>query len=163
MMPNFEPKIILPRLGSLLREKDQLLLSANLAPGSDYTQGIQKILPLYDNPPTRAWLMTFLLDLGVAAADGELRFSVEAGPVRSGLKRVEARFYFRRARKIQVSSEDFKFKAGESIRLFSSYRHTPELINRLLSKHGLRPDAEWITTSQEEGVVLVRKSTPQPK
>src|SRR5262245_60795398 len=64
MIPNFEPQIILPKLASLLRGNDTLLFSANLAPGADYA-GLKKILPQYDNPLTRDWLMTFLLDLGV--------------------------------------------------------------------------------------------------
>ena len=51
--------------------------SANLAPGPDYAAGVRKILPLYDNPLTRDWLVTFLLDLGVEATDGELGFSIE--------------------------------------------------------------------------------------
>src|SRR5664279_4101469 len=80
MIPNFEPQVILPRLASLLRAADSLLFSANLAPGPDYADGVQSILPLYDNALTRDWLMTFLLDLGVAAADGELRFTVEDDP-----------------------------------------------------------------------------------
>ena len=65
MIPNFEPQEILPKLASLIRPKDFLLFSANLAPGKNYAAGMKKILPQYDNPPTRDWLMTFLLDLGV--------------------------------------------------------------------------------------------------
>jgi uncharacterized SAM-dependent methyltransferase len=77
MIPNFEPQIILPKLASLIRPKDFLLFSANLAPGADYAAGMKKILPQYDNPLTRDWLMTFLLDLGVGRNDGELRFKIE--------------------------------------------------------------------------------------
>jgi hypothetical protein len=69
MLPNFEPEIILPRLTSLLGNEDKLLLSANLAPGSDYAEGVRKILPLYDNPLTREWLMMFLTDVGIENAD----------------------------------------------------------------------------------------------
>ena len=98
MIPNFEPQVILPRLARLLRPGDTLLLSANLAPGPDYAAGVRRILPLYDNAPTREWLMTFLLDLGVEQGDGELRFSIEDGPARSGSKRVAAHFHFARSR-----------------------------------------------------------------
>src|SRR5439155_1069101 len=76
MMPNFEPQAILPRLAGIVRPGDFLLLSANLAPGPDYAAGVQRILLLYDNALTRDWLMTFLLDLGVEAADGELHFCI---------------------------------------------------------------------------------------
>ena len=49
MIPNFEPQDILPKLASLIRPKDFLLFSANLAPGADYAAGMKKILPQYDN------------------------------------------------------------------------------------------------------------------
>ena len=157
MIPNFEPQVILPRLAGLLRPGDYLLFSANLAPGPDYAAGVQRILPLYDNALTRDWLMTFLLDLGVEADDGELRFAVEDDPDGSGLKRVAAYFRFVRPREIQVDAQRFQFAAGESIRLFFSWRHTPALVRGLLSEHGLRVLDEWITKSGEEGVFLVSR------
>src|ERR1017187_5463857 len=77
MIPNFEPEQILPKLASLVRSKDFLLFSANLAPGKVYAAGMKKVLPQYDNPLTRDWLMTVLLDLGVERSDGQLRFNIE--------------------------------------------------------------------------------------
>ena len=158
MIPNFEPQVILPRLAGLLRPADHLLFSANLAPGSDYAAGVQRILPLYDNALTHDWLMTFLLDLGVEANDGELRFAIEDDPAGSGLKRVMAVFRFARRREIRVDGEQFEFPAGESIRLFFSWRHTPALVRSLLGEHGLSVIDQWITQSGEEGVFLVSRS-----
>lgn len=155
MIPNFEPEIILPRLASLIRAEDYLLLSANLAPGNDYAAGVERVLPLYDNDLTRAWLLTFLLDLGVEPADGELRFSVEQGPSPPGLKRIMARFHFVRRRVMGIGSEQFEFRAGESVQLFFSYRHTPGLIRTLVAPHGLEVLDEWLTPSGEEGVFLI--------
>ena len=86
MIPNFEPHIILPKLASLVRPRDFLLFSANLAPGQNYTAGVKKILPQYDNPLTRDWLLTFLFDLGIVRNDGELRFKIET----CGRRREEA-------------------------------------------------------------------------
>jgi uncharacterized SAM-dependent methyltransferase len=158
MIPNFEPQLILARLAGLLQPADYLLFSANLAPGTDYAAGVQRILPLYDNAATRDWLMTFLLDLGVEANDGELRFTVEDDPGGSGLKRVAACFRFVRPREVQVDEERFRFPAGESIRLFFSWRHTSALVQRLLGQHGLRVLDQWITKSEEEGVFLVSRA-----
>jgi L-histidine Nalpha-methyltransferase len=158
MVPNFEPQVILPRLAGLLRPGDYLLFSANLAPGTDYAADVQRILPLYDNALTRDWLRTFLLDLGVEAADGELRFAIEDDPAGTGLKRVAAYFRFAHPREIQVDAHQFQFPAGESIRLFFSWRHTPSLVRSLLGKHGLRVLDEWITQSGEEGVFLVSRA-----
>jgi uncharacterized SAM-dependent methyltransferase len=155
MIPNFEPDIILPVLAALVRREDILLFSANLAPGADYSGGVKQILPQYDNPPTREWLMTFLLDLGVEPGDGELRFSVEGGPENAGLKRVVARFHFSRFRRIDVDADQFEFRPGESIRLFFSYRHTPALVQQLLAAQGLKVFEEQITRSGEEGVFWI--------
>jgi L-histidine Nalpha-methyltransferase len=157
MLPNFEPQVILPRLAALVQPSDALLLSANLAPGSDYTVGVEKILPLYDNALTRDWLMTFLLDLGVERADGQLAFRIEEDPAGYDLKRVAAYFQFLRPGTIQVDSERFEFPSGDAIRLFFSYRHTPDRIDHLLRQHGLQVRDQWITPSQEEGVFLVTR------
>ena len=157
MLPNFEPAIILPRLAALVRPADYLLLSANLAPGSDYAAGVQRILPLYDNALTRDWLMTFLLDLGVERADGTLRFVIENDPSSLGLKRVAACFQFLRPREICVDEESFKFRHGDEVRLFFSYRHTPALVRSLLEQQGLQVQDQWITQSEQEGVFLASR------
>jgi L-histidine N-alpha-methyltransferase len=155
MIPNFEPQDILPKLAALIRPKDFLLFSANLAPGKNYAVGVKKVLPQYDNPPTREWLMTFLLDLGVEKKDGKLKFTIESGGF--GLKRIVARFQFTRARRIEIEDRRFDFAAGESIRLFFSYRFTPERVQRQLGRNGLEILGQWITQSEEEGVFLCRR------
>jgi L-histidine Nalpha-methyltransferase len=187
MIPNFEPQIILPKLASLVRPKDFLLFSANLAPGADYTAGMKKVLPQYDNPLTRDWLMTFLLDLGVGRSDGELHFKIEtcssrrkeaptsrsisakkkqrlltSSPTMEAveLKRIVAGFYFTRSRRIEVDNERFDFRAGEVIRLFFSYRYTPERVRKVLARFGLEVCNQWLTRSEEEGVFLVERRSP---
>jgi len=154
MIPNFEPQEILPKLAALVRPKDTLLFSANLAPGRDYAVGVKKILPQYDNPLTRDWLMTFLTDLGVEPSDGQLRFEIETTSI--GLKRIVAAFHFRRSRRIKVADENFYFAKGAKIRLFFSYRYTPSLITKILARYKLKVTTEWIAKSQEEAVFLCR-------
>jgi uncharacterized SAM-dependent methyltransferase len=156
MIPNFEPQVILPRLAALVRPADLLLFSANLAPGPDYAAGVRRILPQYDNAPTRDWLLTFLWDLGVERGDGELRFAIETDPD-SGLQRVTGNFHFTRPRRIAVEGEAFDFEAGAVVRLFFSYRYTPERVRSALALHGLRVDQQWIPPSGEEGVFLCRR------
>ena len=184
MIPNFEPQIILPKLAALVRPRDFLLFSANLAPGNNYAAGMRKILPQYDNPLTRDWLMTFLLDIGVERGDGKLRFKIEAcrsrreeamaalsvsargkqrlltsSPTMEAveLKRIMAGFYFTRVRRIAVDGERFNFHAGETIQLFFSYRYTPDRVRKVLARFGLEDCDQWITKSEEEGVFLCRK------
>jgi len=155
MIPNFEPQEILPKLASLIRPEDFLLFSANLAPGKNYAAGLEKILPQYDNPPTRDWLMTFLLDLGIEKTDGEMRFEIKAGGL--NLKRVVANFHFKCARQIKMDAAVFNFKSGETIRLFFSYRYTPERVRQTLARHKLEVCGQWIANSEEEGVFLCRR------
>jgi uncharacterized SAM-dependent methyltransferase len=156
MIPNFEPQMILPKLAALVRRNDWLLFSANLAPGPDYAAGVNKILPQYDNALMRDWLLTFLRDLGVGRVDGDLRFQIESVK-KSGLKRVVADFHFRRACRIEIEAERFDFRAKEVIRLFFSYRYTPDRIQKVLAQHGLEVCQRWITKSEEEGVFLCRR------
>lgn len=154
MIPNSEPGVILPKLASLVRPKDFLLFSANLAPGENYAAGVKKILPQYDNTPTRAWLLTFLFDLGVGKDDGELRFEIEN---KSGLKRVAANFHFKRTCRVEIEKDVFAFKSGEKVRLFFSYRYTPDRVQKALATYKLEICEQWITQSEEEGVLLCRQ------
>ncbi len=154
MIPNFEPQMILRRLSELVRPADALLLSANLAPGPDYEQGVLQILPAYDNDLTHDWLLGFLLDLGIEKSDGEIRFKIEEEPPDSGLLRVAAGYEFRAARELRVDNEMFAFQPGDTLRLFFSYRHTPALIAEMLRPCGLSVAEQWITRSGEEGVFL---------
>jgi L-histidine N-alpha-methyltransferase len=156
MIPNFEPEEILPRLAALVRPGDSLLFSANLAPGPDYAAGMRTILPQYDNSLTRDWLLAFLLNLGAEPGDGELRFTIETGA--TGLSRVIANFHFLHPRRLVVDQEEFQFNAGDVIRLFYSYRYTPELVRSHLARHGLAVDSEWITQSGQEGIFLCHRS-----
>jgi uncharacterized SAM-dependent methyltransferase len=156
MIPNFEPELILPRLAGLVRGGDWLLLSANLAPGPDYAAGAQRILPGYDNPLTRDWLTAFLFDLGFAPEDGEMRFAIEESA--AGFKRVAADFYLTRCRALTVYGEPFAFGAGDVIRLFFSYRYTPDRIRALLKLHQLETRGQWVAPSGEEGVFLCQRA-----
>ncbi len=156
MIPNFEPDVIMPRLAALVRPGDFLLFSANLAPGPDYAAGVQQVLPGYDNPQTRDWLLTFLLDLGVEPGDGSVQFSIEDS--KSALKRIVADFYFARERILPVHGERFEFREGDKVRLFYSYRYMPARIASLLSEYKLSILGQWITPSGEEGVFLCRKA-----
>jgi uncharacterized SAM-dependent methyltransferase len=154
MIPNFEPRPILRRLASLLGPGDRLLFSANLVPGPDHAHSMRRILPQYDNALTREWLMTFLLDLGVERRDGTPRFEVETVPGRPALRRFVARFHFQRTREVWADGREIRFCRGESVRLFFSYRHTPESIAALLRARGISVLDRWLSGSGEEGVFL---------
>lgn len=151
MIPNCEPDVILPRVRKALGHVDGLLISANLAPSRDYREGVKRVLPQYDNAETSDWLLTFLYDLGVERGDGELKFDMEQ--CASGLLRIRADFCLKRDRVVKLGEEAIAFTAGERVRLFFSYRYTPELLKQVLSKHNLSVIEEW--ASEEEGVFAV--------
>ena len=159
MIPNFAPEEILPKLAALVRPQDFLLFSANLAPGNDYAAGMKIILPQYDNPLTRDWLLTFLLDFGVERKDGELRFSIKDGA--AGLKQIVAEFHFTKTRRIEIENDRFDFFAGDFVRLFFSYRYTPDRVRNILAGHNLKVLNEWIAGSEEEGVFLCKPSAEE--
>jgi L-histidine Nalpha-methyltransferase len=156
MLPNFEPEPVLSRLAEIVGPEDLLLLSANLAPGKDYDAGINRVRPLYENDLTRDWLLTFLLELGMERETGEFLVELESCPQGSGLKRLAAYFRLRKSWQLRLDGELFEFKAGEALRLFFSYRHTPEKLAGMLRRHGLGIAQQWVTSSGEEGVFLCR-------
>lgn len=156
MIPNFEPQHILPQLAGLLRPKDWLLFSANLAPGENYDRGVEKILPLYDNDLTRDWLRPLLDDLGVLKNAGKITFAVENISIaKRKLKRVAAHFHFTKSTEIYFPEARFRFCVGEKLRLFFSYRYTPKSLREMLGEYQIEICEEWVTA--EEGVFLCRK------
>ncbi len=155
MVPNFEPDIIFPRLASLLREGDQLLLSANLAPGPDYRAGVERILPLYDNSPTRRWLIGPLEAVGVSEEDARVDFSLVSRPPHGDLIRVQADLTFLRKVAVESEGEVFEYDQGQVFQLFYSYRHTPENLASTLGQYGLKIEKSWVAPSGEEGLFLL--------
>ena len=152
MIPNLEPDVILPRLAALLREGDQLLLSANLAPGDDYWRSVGVVLPQYDNAETSDWLLSFLVGLGVSSSAGQLRFGIEEV---DGLLRIVADFEFSETLQLSIGGESVEFAAGRTLRLFFSYRHTEQILANCLGRHSLSIVVSQIAPSAEEGVFRV--------
>jgi uncharacterized SAM-dependent methyltransferase len=157
MLPNFRPDQALSSLTDLLGPDDWLVISANLAPGTDSFTGTRQVLPLYDNPPTHEWLQTFLWDCGVEREDGGLSFHIARCPHGSGLHRIEAKYVFQRHRTLNVDGEAFEMAPGTVIDVFFSYRHTMPMLDALLFEHGLKRIESWTNRSMDEGVFLVRK------
>jgi hypothetical protein len=69
-----------------------------------------------------------------------------------------ADFRFLRERVLPVHDERFAFRPDDAVRLFFSYRHTPDRVRLLVQAHGLQVAKQWITASEEEGVFLCRKT-----
>lgn len=154
MIPNFEPEVLDGVLRCILRPGDLLLSSANLAPGNDYPAGVEQVLPQYDNALTREWLEMLLDDLGIRPNAGRTTFAIEESPARSGLLRITAGFEFRESVAVRVEGEAFDFKAGTTLQLFFSYRHTVDTVGTLFAASSLKLLGSWVSNTGEEGVFL---------
>jgi uncharacterized SAM-dependent methyltransferase len=151
---NYAPDLIISRLTALLSRRDFLLVSTNLAPEDDYAQSLQRLRQQYDNAMTHAWLCTFLTDLGFSEGDGAPRTVLEQCPFGSGMQRIAVYFCFSRGCRIKVGGRNFRFRPGERILLFFSYRYTPSRVVRMFRQEGLNVVGQWVAASQEEGVFL---------
>ena len=144
IIPNFPPNEILPQLRALLKPEDRLLFSANLAP-----DGITSILPQYDNAPTREWLSEFPRTHG--AGKGEVKIKIERdGP----LDRIAANFYFTETCTMNANDKQFDFIAGDTLRLFVSYRYTLQSLAETLASHNIVIENAFLSDSGEEGVFV---------
>lgn len=152
LLPAFEPDALLSAVARLSVPGERVLLSANLSPGQDYAAGVQKVLAGYDNSLTREWLMSALHECDIWENDGCLQFSIEEHPPGSGLLRIVADFCFTRDKQVRLDDSSLAFAERDRLRVFSSYRHTPEQVRALLAPHGLQVQAEWVSESGGEAV-----------
>lgn len=159
MIPNFSPQKILPILNIFLTEGDLLLLSANLAPGSDYVQGIEKILPQYDNELTKDWLITVLEDVGVNRKNGIIVFGIKDDEENPKLKRVNACVELNNDVSFKLDEQLIEWKSKDKIGLFFSYRYTTAKLQEILSTYGINILNYWETANQEKGVYLCQKGS----
>ena len=155
MITNLEPNLILPKLFKMVRKDDDLFISANLVPDENYRRGIENILSQYDNQETRDWLLSFLISIGVAVDDGNLNFGIEP---KGELLRIVAYFRFSRSQVVRINNETITFESEQSLRIFYSYRHTVNTLNKCLLEHDLKIIFSKISKSGEEGVFKVKRS-----
>jgi uncharacterized SAM-dependent methyltransferase len=155
---NYWPPDILRSIVYPLRSQDHLLLSANLARASDYDSALNRILPQYDNAPTREWLMGALAELTIMPDNGALTFSIPRAENMPSLKRIQANFTFAREKRVSFYGNVALFSAGQQLRLFSSYRFTAEHVREFLAQVRLTVVQEWTDSSGEEGLFLCRRA-----
>ena len=124
-----------------MKRGDQLLFSSNLAPGKSGFAGAGRVLPQYDNPPTRRWLEAAVRRYRPKLPTGSLEFGVHPDPRQRRLARIEARWI-----------------TGKKTRIvFSSRRPTVSQVETWIPKVGLRKVARFLDPRGEEGVWLVAR------
>ena len=140
VLPNLNPLPLLRSIRRFMRKGDLLLFSANLAPGQSAHTVALRILPQYDNPPTRNWLETAILRYRPKLPKGHLEFGVFPDPNQKTLARIEARW----------------INSNLPTVVFSSRRPTHPQVERWIQASGLRRLKRWIEPRGEEGVWLVQ-------
>lgn len=143
VLPNLDPPPLLHRLAKTLRPCDLLLFSTNLAPGKNPRAGALRILPQYENPPTRRWLEAAARRYRPRLPQGQLVFQINSDPRQPSLARIEARWISSRSTKI----------------IFSSRRPTAPQVEAWLRSCKLIRFGRWIEPRGEEGVWLVQSTT----
>jgi hypothetical protein len=154
LVPNFDPAFLLSCWSGLLRPQDQLLVSANLSPTVDesksaYLAATEKIQPQYDNPETEAWLTTLLKDWGIYDRLTNYRIRLES---RHEWLRLVAVMDWRESFDLPWENQTLSLHKGDNLRLFFSYRYTPERFKHLALQAGLNIREEFVANNQEEGV-----------
>jgi L-histidine Nalpha-methyltransferase len=143
VLPNLNPLPLLRSIRRFMKKEDLLLFSANLAPGQSSHDGALRILPQYDNRPTRNWLEAAILRNHHKLPKGHLEFGVFPDPKQKTLARIEARW---------MSNQ-------QPIVVFSSRRPTQLQVESWIQASGLRRLKRWIDPRGEEGVWLVQPSS----
>ena len=141
VLPNLNPLPLLRSIRRFMRKDDLLLFSANLAPGIKGRSGALRVLPQYDNRPTRNWLEAAILRYRPKLPKGRLEFGVFPDPNQKTLARIEARW----------------MNNNLPIVVFSSRRPTHPQVESWIQASGLRRLKRWIEPRGEEGVWLVTR------
>ena len=140
VLPNLNPLPLLRSIRRFMRKGDLLLFSTNLAPGQSAHTVALRILPQYDNPPTRNWLEAAILRYRPKLPKGHLEFGIFPDPNQKTLARIEARW----------------INSNLPIVVFSSRRPTHPQVESWIQASGLRRLKRWIEPRGEEGVWLVQ-------
>jgi len=158
MLPNFEPGRALPALVRAVRAGDWILVGANLCSEEALAADLAPILPQYDNPETLDWLFTILSDVGVRREDGAFTCAVRSEGGAAALRRIEIFFNFSRRVELALPGSPAAMEAGDSLRLFFSYRHTLRQAADLLASHGLATVEHWVSPAGDEGIFLCQRA-----
>ena len=142
VLPNLDPLPLLRRLARTMKRGDFLLFSANLAPGKSALAGARRILPQYNNPPTRRWLEAAVRRYRPKLPPGRLDFGIHPDPRQPSLARIEARWIVGKRAWI----------------VFSSRRPTPRQVETWIRLARLKKVARFLDPRGEEALWLVRSA-----
>jgi hypothetical protein len=154
MLPTLGHKQLLPYLHLLTRQKDKVILSANLSP-SDTQATRAEILLQYDNEPACAWYGGFLVDLGFTRSDFELKARTESIESIPGAYRIVVEACLKTDVCVTVHGNKHTLHKDASIDLFRSERFTAEALLKCFSDHGFDVEAGSVSGDGQEGLYLL--------
>jgi uncharacterized SAM-dependent methyltransferase len=124
----FDPPAFLARLRGLLQPEDRVLLDGEIfAPES---------IGGYDNPTNRQFAFAPLKSVGIAEADGTLRFQTHVDERLPGLNYVGKHFEPGRDLEIIIAGERLRLQRGERLEMSRSYKYSREGFIGLLRETG---------------------------
>ncbi len=141
------PGSLIPAL-SLLAPGDVLMVSANLLPERPGAR--DDVMAQYDNPPTRAWLMAVLEDIGLGRA-GDIAMRWDDAP---DALAIVGEVTPRDPLVADVEGITVTMPAGRPIRVLESFRHDASGLDQMLRGAGLAQVVACISPSGEEGVAV---------
>ena len=141
VLPNLDPLPLLRRTARKMKRGDFLLFSANLAPGKSGFAGARRVLPQYDNHPTRRWLEAAVRHYRPKLPRGRLHFGVYPDPRQKSLARIEARWITPR----------------KTVTVFASRRPTTAQVEAWIRSARLRRLSRFLDPRGEEGVWLAAR------
>ena len=156
MLPTLGHERLLPFLSSVLREKDQLILSANLSP-ADTDEDKTTIRLQYDNPEAHAWYAGVLLELGLQRNDFMLDCKVVTLQEVTGAYRIVVHARMLRELELSVYGETYLLNAGDQLEVFRSERWTPDALRSRLKELGLNITHAMESNDCQEGVYCVTR------
>ncbi|QSR87972.1 L-histidine N(alpha)-methyltransferase [Methylacidiphilum caldifontis] len=160
VLPNIDPFVLFKSLETVLSKEDFLILNAHLAPvksesQQDYIEGIESILYQYDNKETRLWLTEVLRDWGIENKTELFNISFS---MHKNFFRIEATVYWKEnGRLVLGQGKELKMVKGSPLRLFFSYRFTPERLEEFFSHWSFRVINRWLFSNKEEGIWLLQR------
>jgi len=156
MLPTLGHKQLLPYLSSVLSEKDQLILSANLSP-TETDEDKANIKLQYDNPEAHAWYAGVLLELGLQRTDFMLGCRLESLQELTGAYRIVVHARMLRKLELPVCGETYLLEAEEQLEVFRSERWTPAALRNRLKELGLNMAHAMESDDCQEGVYCIVK------
>jgi uncharacterized SAM-dependent methyltransferase len=144
----FDALSLCAKLRRVVRPDDTLVLDAEILDAEATIAG-------YDNPLNRRFAFAPLAALGLAPADGELRFTLAEDQGSPGFWRLVKHFEAARDLRLRVGGEALELHAGERLHMGHSGKFSRDGFRSVLQDAGFEPLVEWTSDDGHFAMSLV--------